>query len=99
MRLFDIFFPKRPSSAAIAKERLQIVLAHERVGRGSPDFLPAMQKDLLAVVGKYIEVTEDAIQVKLGRNGRTSVLEINVELEGAEDLRRTGFRAALTSGA
>jgi cell division topological specificity factor len=78
--LFDFFFPKKPASASIAKERLQIVLAHERAGRDSPDFLPRMQKELLAVVAKYIAVKEDQIRVTLGKAGKASVLEINVEM-------------------
>jgi cell division topological specificity factor len=79
--LFDIFFPKKTSSASIAKERLQIVLAHERVGgRSGPDFLPRLQKELLAVVAKYIAVKEDMIHVTLGKAGNASVLEINVEM-------------------
>jgi cell division topological specificity factor len=78
--LFDFFFPKKPASASIAKERLQIVLAHERAGRDSPDFLPRMQKELLAVVAKYIAVKDDQIRVTLGKAGKASVLEINVEM-------------------
>jgi cell division topological specificity factor len=50
MSVFDFFFPRRPASASIAKERLQIVLAHERAGRDGPDFLPQLQRDLLAVI-------------------------------------------------
>lgn len=80
MSLFDFFFPKKPASASIAKERLQIVLAHERAGRDSPDFLPRMQKELLAVVAKYVAVREDMIRVSLGKEGTASVLEINVEI-------------------
>jgi cell division topological specificity factor len=78
--LFDFFFPKKPASASIAKERLQIVLAHERAGRDSPEFLPRMQKELLAVVAKYIAIEEDMIRVSLGKAGNASVLEINVEI-------------------
>jgi cell division topological specificity factor len=80
MQIFEFLFPRRLSSAAVAKERLQLVLAHERAGRGGPDFLPALQRDLLAIVRKYVEATDDAIEVKLGRTGTASVLEINVEL-------------------
>ncbi len=90
MSLFDILFRKRESSAAIARERLQLVLAHERIGRSTPDFLPALQRDLLAVVAKYVEAKHDAIEVKLGRAGTASVLEINIELpmaQGAAVLR------------
>lgn len=85
MRLFDILFPRRAPSASIAKERLQLVLAHERASRNSPDFLPELQRDLLAIVQKYIKTGNDAIEVKVGRNGAASVLEINVELPGREE--------------
>jgi cell division topological specificity factor len=80
--LFDFFFPKKTNSASIAKERLQIVLAHQRsgAGRSSPDFLPLLQKELLAVVAKYIAVKDDMIHVTLGKAGNASVLEINVEM-------------------
>jgi len=82
--LFDFFFPKKqPSanpSAAVARERLQIVLAHERAGRDSPDFLPRLQRDLLGVVAKYMTIDDDMIQVNLSRAGAASVLEINVEI-------------------
>jgi cell division topological specificity factor len=78
--LFDFFFLKKPASASIAKERLQIVLAHERAGRDSPEFLPRMQKEVLAVVARYIAIKEDMIRVSLSKAGNASVLEINVEI-------------------
>jgi cell division topological specificity factor len=78
--LFDFFFPRKTDSASVAKERLQIVLAHERAGREGPDFLPRLQKELLAVVAKYVAVKEDMIHVSLGKTGNASVLEINVEM-------------------
>jgi cell division topological specificity factor len=80
VNIFDIFFPRKHASASVAKERLQIVLAHERAGRESPDFLPRLQKELLAVVAKYVAVKEDMIRVSLGKAGAASVLEINVEM-------------------
>ena len=83
MGLFDIFFGKRQASAGIAKERLQIVLAHERANRDAPDFLPALQRDLIAVVGKYVAIKEDLVHVKLGRQSGTAVLEINIEFDGS----------------
>jgi cell division topological specificity factor len=80
--LFDFFFPRKTDadSASVAKERLQIVLAHERAGRDGPDFLPRLQKELLAVVAKYVAVKEDMIHVALSKSGTASVLEINVEM-------------------
>jgi len=77
------FFRRRDPSASIAKERLQIVLAHERAGRHAPDFLPLMQKEVLAVVAKYLDVTDEMIKIHLERSGETSVLEINVEFDKA----------------
>ncbi len=83
MRLFNLFSPHR-HSAAIAKERLKIVLAHERAGRSAPDFLPKLQRDLIDVVGRYVTIRDDMIRVNLGKTGETSLLEINIELEGAK---------------
>jgi cell division topological specificity factor len=79
----ELFQPKR-TSAQVAKERLKIVLAHERASSRAPDFLPTLQKELLAVVGRYVEISEDGIRVTLGSSGGTSTLEINVEIEGGK---------------
>ncbi len=83
MGLLDFILGKRPNTASVAKERLQIVLAHERAGRDAPDFLPVLQKELLAVVGKYLDVSEDMIRVNLQRRGEVSTLEINVDMDKA----------------
>ena len=84
MSLLRFFFPPRETSAAIAKERLKIVLAHERAGSKAPDFLPRMQKELIDVVGRYVEIRDDMIRVNLGETGGTSLLEINIEIDGAK---------------
>lgn len=81
--LRSLFQPKR-SSAQVAKERLKIVLAHERASSRAPDFLPILQKELLAVVGRYVEISDDGIRVTLGGSGDTSLLEINIEIEGGK---------------
>jgi cell division topological specificity factor len=84
MRLLDMLFPERRNSASIAKDRLKIVLAHERGSRNAPDFLPALQKDLLDVVGRYVEIRDDMLRINVGRAGDTSLLEINLEIDGAQ---------------
>jgi cell division topological specificity factor len=84
MRLLDLLFPERRNTAAVARDRLKIVLAHERASASAPDFLPALQKDLLDVVGRYVEIRDDMLRVNVGRSGETSLLEINVELDGAD---------------
>lgn len=84
MRLFGFLFSSHPTSAAIAKERLKIVLAHERAGSKAPDFLPKLQKELIDVVGRYVEIHDDMIRVNLGQQGGTSLLEINIEIEAGK---------------
>jgi len=96
MGFFRSLFQPRPPSALIAKERLKIVLAHERAGNRAPDFLPILQKELLAVVGRYVEISEDMIRVTLGNSGDTSLLEINIEIEGSK-LKKGGNGPALSA--
>jgi cell division topological specificity factor len=84
MRLLDLLFPERRNSAAVAKDRLKIVLAHERASRDAPDFLPDLQKELLEVVSRYVEIKSEMLHVNVGRSGDTSLLEINVEIDGAK---------------
>jgi cell division topological specificity factor len=81
MRLLDLLFPERRNSAVIAKDRLKIVLAHERASRDATEFLPALQKDLLEVVGRYVEIRDDTLRVNVGKSSDTSLLEINVEID------------------
>lgn len=85
MGILDFLFGRRPAaaSAGIAKERLQIVLSHERASRDAPSFLPALQRDLLAVLEKYVTVKEDFLRVNFARRSDTSVLEINVAFDPA----------------
>lgn len=84
MGFISSLFRSKPTSASIAKERLKIVLAHERASNRAPDFLPVLQKELLAVVGRYVEISDDGIRVSLGAAGDTSTLEINIEIEGGK---------------
>lgn len=88
MSLLNLLFRRRESSASQAKERLQIVLAHERASRDAPDFLPVLQREVLGVVAKYLEVTDDMIKIHLEKVAGTSVLEINVELDKARIKKR-----------
>jgi len=80
MALFGLFSGKKKSSAAAAKERLQILISHERQSRHGPDFLPELQRDILAVVKKYVAVRDDHVSIRLDRVGDASVLELNVTL-------------------
>src|SRR5579864_5216815 len=84
MGLLNLFFSPHRHSAAIAKERLKIVLAHERAGSSAPDFLPKLQRELIDCVSRYVEIREDMIRVNLGKSGETSLLEINIEIDSAK---------------
>jgi cell division topological specificity factor len=74
--------PKPTNSAETAKERLQILLAHERQDRSSPEYLPLLQKDIVAAVLKYVQVASDKVEIKLQRGAEMSTLEIDIELPG-----------------
>jgi cell division topological specificity factor len=77
---------EKKKTASVAKERLQIILAHERAGRGGgqPDYLPALQRDLVAVIGKYIKIDPHDIKVHLERQDNLEVLEVKIELPEAK---------------
>tara|TARA_B110000208_G_scaffold46087_1_gene61091 strand:+ start:831 stop:1088 length:258 start_codon:yes stop_codon:yes gene_type:complete len=81
MSLLSFFKGEKKKTANVAKERLQIILAHERVGRTSvPDFLPALQRDLIAVISKYIKIDPSDIKVNLERDANMEILEVKIEL-------------------
>jgi cell division topological specificity factor len=80
MSLLDYFRSSKPSSASVAKERLQILVAHERASRNQPSYLPKLQQELLAVIRKYVNVEEDAISVSFEQDDEQEVLELNIVL-------------------
>ena len=73
---------EKKKTASVAKERLQIILAHERSGRNAsqPDYLPALQRDLLAVISKYVKINPQDIKVQLEKQDNLEVLEVKIEL-------------------
>lgn len=77
--LEKIFGSNKPKSAALAKERLTLVIAHQRAGDDhAPDFLPALQKELIDVISKYVKVGPDDIKVQLEKKDNYEVLEVNI---------------------
>jgi cell division topological specificity factor len=80
MSLLDYFRTSRPSSASVAKERLQILVAHERVSRNQPSYLPQLQKELLEVIRKYVNVDQDSISFSFEQDGNQETLELNIVL-------------------
>ncbi|MBV1837912.1 cell division topological specificity factor MinE [Acetobacter estunensis] len=83
---FSSFF-SRKSSAPVARDRLQILLAHERasLGEGKSDLLVQLQKEIMEVIRKHVSVDQDKVQVKLDRGASCSMLEIDIEVPGLEN--------------
>lgn len=75
-------FHKQPQSASIARDRLQIVLSHQRTEGGDADFLSKLRHELMAVLSKYVAVDQEQISVQLQRHDHCSVLELNITLPG-----------------
>lgn len=80
MRLLDFLKRERKQTAAVAKERLQIIVTQQRSRRGQPDYLPMLERELLEVVRRYVNVDSDAINISLDSEDEYSVLELNVTL-------------------
>ncbi|MDR7379435.1 cell division topological specificity factor [Rhodoferax ferrireducens] len=85
MSFLSFLLGEKKKTATVAKERLQIILAHERSGRGNsrPDYLPALQRELVAVISKYVSINPDDIKVHLERQDNLEVLEVKIELPEA----------------
>jgi cell division topological specificity factor len=82
MSFISFFVGEKKKTSSVAKERLQIILAHERSGRNTaePDYLPELQRELMAVISKYIKINEKDIRVNLERQDNLEVLEVKIEL-------------------
>ena len=85
MKLLDFLRGERKRTASVAKERLQIIVAHQRGQRGQPDYMPMLERELLEVIRRYVEVDQDAINITLDRDADCSVLELNVTLPNKDD--------------
>jgi len=83
MSFLSFLLGEKKKTASVAKERLQIILAHERSGRTNPDYLPALQRELVAVISKYVSISPDDIKVNLERQDDLEVLEVKIELPDA----------------
>jgi len=80
MSLLDYFRISKAGTASLAKERLQILVAHERSSRNQPSYLPQLQKELLEVIRKYVNVEQDAISVNFEQDENQETLELNIVL-------------------
>lgn len=87
--LTDLFTQKKPRPADIARERLTVVIARQRSDEGgsSPDFLPDLQKDLIAVISKYVKVNPNDISVQLEKQDNYEALKVNIVLPEHNSIR------------
>ncbi|KTD21629.1 cell division topological specificity factor MinE [Legionella londiniensis] len=83
MSIFN-YLRKRNPTAKVAKERLQIIISHERSKNNKPDYLPKLQEEILAVIAKYVPISHDQVSVNLERMGGSAVLELNVTMPDEE---------------
>lgn len=85
MSFFSFFLGEKKKTATLAKERLQFILMHERSGRSAaePDYLQDLQRELIAVISKYVKIDPQDIKVNLERQDNLEVLEVKIELPDA----------------
>ena len=85
MSFLSFLLGEKKKTASVAKERLQIILAHERSSLGAkrPDYLPELQRELIAVISKYVSIKAEDIKVHLEKQDDLEVLEVKIELPDA----------------
>jgi cell division topological specificity factor len=83
-------FSGRTASAPVARERLQILLAHERGLRGQPDLLAILREEILGVVSRHVTLDPDKVIVRMDRGPQVSTLEVDIEVPN-------GFERALAA--
>jgi cell division topological specificity factor len=77
MTLFTVF---KRGSAPVARERLQILLSHERAARGHPDLLNILREEILVVISRHVVFEPDKVQIKMDRGKIVSTLEVEIEI-------------------
>ena len=81
------FFSKR-ATAPVARDRLQILLAHERtVVGGKPDLVALLREEILAVIGKHVAMESDNVRVRMERGDQVSTLEVEVDITAQARVR------------
>ena len=79
MGLFDYFRQNR-NTANIARERLNILIAHERTMAAQPSYMNELQRDLLEVIRKYVDIDDDDLKLMVDHDDDCEVLELNITL-------------------
>ena len=88
------FLRPKQSSASIAKERLQIIVAHQRSGLQKPDFLPKLQQEITDVIAKYVNIDKEQVKVDFDQQGDRSVLELNITIPDSKPQKKKAKQSA-----
>jgi cell division topological specificity factor len=78
---------RRKASAPVARERLQILLAHERGLLGQPDLLGILREEILAVISRHVTLDPDKVVVRMDRGNEVSTLEVDIEVPNNAEKR------------
>ena len=91
------FLNSRNASAPVARERLQILLAHERGSRCQPDLLAILREEILAAVSRHVVLDPDKVIVKMDRGESVSTLEVDIEVPNGfeRSIAAVGRRASM----
>ncbi len=73
------FFSRQPS-APVARDRLKVLLAHERASTGKPDLVTILRDEILAVIAKHMQIDGDKVSVKMERGAQVSTLAVDIEI-------------------
>ena len=85
MSIFKLF--QRQSSAPKARERLQVLLAHERSSVGHSDLVNQLREEILAVIAKHVQLDREKVNVKMERGEQMSTLEVDIEIPLSANVR------------
>ena len=82
MNLFALFKRRdsQPGTAPVARERLQVLLAHERASPRQPNLLGALKEEIIDAISRHISVKPEAVKVKIERRAAISILRIAVNI-------------------
>ena len=86
MSLFN-FFNRQQNSAPMARERLQVLLAHERASVGHSDLVGLLREEIISVIARHVQVDRDKVHVKMDRGEQVSTLEVDIEIPVTASVR------------
>lgn len=84
MSFLSFLLGNKKTSASVAKDRLQLILINERGNGNTPSYLPQLQKELVDVISRYVQINPEDIKVNLDRQDSLEVLEVKIEMPQTE---------------